>query len=104
MRAIAHRRCRASRLQFVIINRGFNDKDGFSLHEELVDDIACPRCGEDTEVANLGFNNCAYKYKAKVEGGEKIETNWTRIGDNYHEPAEGSGDANYLKLRIFVKH
>ena len=88
----------------MIVNRGFNDKEGFSLHEELVDNLACPRCGKDTEVANLAFNNCSYKYKGKLEGGKTVDTAYKRVGDRYEEPSEGSGDAKYLTLRIIVKH
>ena len=75
-----------------VINRGFGV---FSMGDELVDELACPICKEDTEVANVGFNNCKFKYKGKLCDGSSFETPPKTIGDEYHEPADGNDDADF---------
>jgi ubiquitin len=80
------KKCKGSRLDFCIINRGFGT---FSWNDELLDDLACPGCDGDATVANVGFSNCQYKYKGKLHDNTPIDTEWTHVGDTYHEPTGG---------------
>eukprot|EP00947_MAST-08B_sp_MAST-8B-sp1_P003087 g3087.t1 len=98
-----HKKCKGRRLDFVIINRGFGT---FSWHDELLDELSCPGCGRDAEVANVGFSECRYKYKGRLADGSSIDTDWTYVGNVYHEPTGGGSggeEADYKVLKIIVQ-
>lgn len=94
--------CRGAKLDFVIVNRGYNPA-GFSLHEEMNDFLECPICGNEGELENFGFTGCKYCYKGKFANGEVFETDPVEVGNVYHEPSSSDGDRKYKTCRIIVE-
>mmetsp|Transcript_16966 Transcript_16966/g.28288 ORF Transcript_16966/g.28288 Transcript_16966/m.28288 type:complete len:210 (+) Transcript_16966:93-722(+) len=94
--------CKASKMQFVIVNRKFSGREGFSLNDELACHCMCPVCKIDGTVANIGFNNCRYQFKGAYTDKSTFESDFTAVGDEYYE-LTGKGDKEYLYVKIVVK-